>query len=143
VLGQDLRHLDMDERSKVNFDHPDSLETNLFIKHIQDLKKGMDIEVPKYCFATHTRKEETIRETSKPIIILEGILILTDEALRKELDVSVYVVRKHEKRGGEVKPKTHWTIDSQIRIDSQTIMLMYVCIYIYISMYILFLGCRL
>lgn len=62
------------------------------ISHIQDLKKGIPIDIPKYCFLTHTRKAEIRHETPKRIIIVEGILVLTDPALRNELDIMVFVV---------------------------------------------------
>jgi uridine kinase len=87
----------LEERSKTNFDHPDSLETELLIQHLQALKSGKSIEVPHYDFATHTRLPERVSpvvqdEThSIRIIILEGILVLHDETLTKEMDMKVFV----------------------------------------------------
>lgn len=75
-----------------NFDHPDSLETDLMISHIRDLKRGIPIDVPTYCFHTHTRKAEVRREIPKQIIIVDGILVLSDPSLRKEFDIMVFVV---------------------------------------------------
>jgi uridine kinase len=87
-----LSHKAPEERAKENFDHPDSLDTELMVSHIQNLKNGVAIDVPTYCFHTHSRKTEVRHETPKRIIIVEGILIFTDPALRNELDILVFVV---------------------------------------------------
>jgi uridine kinase len=88
----DLSHKPIEERAKTNFDHPESLDTKLMIAHIQALKKGLGIEVPTYCFKTHSRQEEIKSEAPKRIVLVEGILILTSPALRNELDIMVFVV---------------------------------------------------
>jgi uridine kinase len=88
----DVSHKPEEERAKTNFDHPESLDTELMIAHIQALKKGLGIEVPTYCFKTHSRLKEIKPEAPKPIVLVEGILILTNPALRKELDIMVFVV---------------------------------------------------
>lgn len=74
-----------------NFDHPDSLDTELFIKHIQRLKKNKPIEQPIYDFTTDTRKKETKLIEPKPIILIEGVLIFSLKALRNLMDIKVFI----------------------------------------------------
>jgi uridine kinase len=76
---------------RINFDHPDSLETVLLIKHIGELKSGKPIDQPMYNFATHRRMESTRRLDPCDIIIIDGILIFVDEALRNLMDIRIYV----------------------------------------------------
>ena len=90
---KDISHLSFEERSKTNFDHPDSLDTDLLVQHIRDLKAGKSIKMPQYDFTTHSRTKEVVELHTKKIIIVEGILIFSDPALVRELDVKVYVVR--------------------------------------------------
>ncbi|MFH1445847.1 MAG: uridine kinase [Chloroflexota bacterium] len=85
------KHLTYEERLKVNYDHPDSLETELLIEHIQSLKAGHSIELPVYDFTIHTRVEQTKHTESRPIILVEGILIFYERELRKYFDVKLYV----------------------------------------------------
>lgn len=87
----ELHHLSQEERSKVNFDHPSSLETELLIEHIQQLKAGQAIELPHYDFKTHTRTEETTLIEPQQILIIEGILIFAEPELRKLFDLKIYV----------------------------------------------------
>mgnify|MGYP001120905680 CR=1 FL=1 len=88
---RDLSHLPISKRADVNFDHPDSLETELLIEHIIDVKGGKPIEMPVYDFETHSRTNKTIRIEPQPIIIVEGILIFAEPALRDLFDVKIYV----------------------------------------------------
>ena len=88
----ELSHLSMEERSKTNFDHPDSLDTDMLVRHVVELKKGNSVEVPCYDFATHSRTAETVTVKPGKIILIEGILILCYPELRKELDLTVFVV---------------------------------------------------
>ncbi len=88
---KDLSHLPREERDRINFDHPSSLETNLLIKHIKDLKAGKVIQLPSYDFRTHTRIEETTPIEPQPIILIEGILIFAEPELRKLFDVRIFV----------------------------------------------------
>lgn len=88
---KDLSHLSREERDQVNFDHPSSLETELLIKHIEDLKAGKQIGLPSYDFKTHTRNKETIPIDPQPIILIEGILIFVEPDLRKLFDVRIFV----------------------------------------------------
>jgi pantothenate kinase len=82
-----------EERCHTNFDHPDALETDLMLSHIQQLKNGETVPVPVYDFATHTRQpNESTLASPKPILLLEGILLLHEESLVKEMDLKVFVV---------------------------------------------------
>ena len=87
----ELGHLSHEERAKVNFDHPSSLETKLLIEHIQMLKAGQAIELPHYDFKTHTRTDETTLVEPQQILIVEGILIFDEPELRKLFDLRIYV----------------------------------------------------
>ncbi len=80
-----------EERSRVNYDHPDSLETELLIAHLKELRSGRSVSVPVYDFSTHTRRGETRTINPQPIILVEGILIFVDPALRKLFDVKIFV----------------------------------------------------
>lgn len=88
---KDLSYLPREERDRINFDHPSSLETSLLIKHIKDLKAGKKIQLPSYDFRTHTRIEETTPIEPQPIILIEGILIFAEPELRKLFDVRIFV----------------------------------------------------
>jgi uridine kinase len=88
---RDLRHLSIVERAAVNFDHPDSLETELLIEHIIDIRSGKTINLPVYDFTTHSRTLKTIQIEYQPIIIVEGILIFAESELRDLFDVKIYV----------------------------------------------------
>jgi uridine kinase len=76
---------------KVNFDHPDSLETPLLIKHVRALKEGRTIDQPIYNFTTHRRMESTLRIDPREIIIIDGILIFVDKELRELMDIRIFV----------------------------------------------------
>ena len=80
-----------EQRVTVNYDHPDSLETDLLIEHLKELKAGRSIDSPVYDYSQHNRSHETVRIDPKPIIIVEGILFLADERLRSLLDIKIYV----------------------------------------------------
>jgi uridine kinase len=88
---RELGHLAKEERAKVNFDHPDSLETELLIEHLEALRKGQAVEVPIYDFTTHMRTQRTRRVEPAPVILVEGILIFVEPELRELLDVKLYV----------------------------------------------------
>lgn len=87
----DSSELSLEERRKKNFDHPDSIEFELMIDHVKKLKNGEPIEEPTYSFITCTRGAETKYVEPKEVLIIEGILCLTDEALRDLMDIKVYV----------------------------------------------------
>ena len=88
---RDRNDLRLEERAALNYDHPDSLETDLMVRHVQELRSGRAIEAPTYDFARHARKDA--HETIEPgrAMIVDGILIYTDPALRKLMDVKVFV----------------------------------------------------
>lgn len=88
---RDHGHLTPAERALVNYDHPDSLETTLLIKHLQQLRQGQLIAAPLYDFATHTRRQETHLVAPASIILVEGILIFVEKALRDLMDIRIYV----------------------------------------------------
>ncbi len=86
-----LGHLPLEARHKVNFDHPDSLETELLVEHLAELRTGRTVEIPVYDFATHTRTDSTVTVPPCPLVVLDGILLLADGELREQLDLSVFV----------------------------------------------------
>ena len=99
---KDSSHLPMEERQQINFDHPDSLEWDLLVKHIRLLKKGKPVEQPIYSYLTCSRAKETIPVEAKEVIILEGILIYTHMPLVKEIDIKVFVDADSDDRLGRV-----------------------------------------
>jgi uridine kinase len=88
---RDLEHLNIEERRKVNFDHPDAFDTRLFVEHLETLRSGTSIEKPVYSFERHTRKDETITVESAPIILIEGILVLAEQPIRELMDAKIFV----------------------------------------------------
>lgn len=87
----DSSHLPLEERFKINFDHPDSIDFKLLTKHINALKKGKSIEQPSYSFISHSRTGEVTITNPKKIIIVEGILVLTNPELRNLFDIKLFV----------------------------------------------------
>jgi len=88
---KDNSHLPMEERQEMNFDHPASVEFNLLIRHIEELIKGNPIQQPIYSYLTCTRAEETIKVEPKKVVIIEGILVLTNAKLRNLMNIKVFV----------------------------------------------------
>ncbi len=88
---KDLTGLPPAQRAEVNFDHPNSLETELLIQHVLTLREGKPVEVPIYDFAHHRRTGETFAVLPHPVIMVEGILIFADKALRDLFDVKIFV----------------------------------------------------
>lgn len=88
---KDQSHLAFEERIKTNYDHPFAFDNDLLISHLNLLLEGKSIEKPIYDFEVHTRKKETITVCPKDIIILEGILLLSDERIRDLLDIKIFV----------------------------------------------------
>jgi len=88
---RNLTQLPRAQRDIVNFDHPDSLDTDLLIQHIRRLKSGQPIELPVYDFTIHARTADTRRIEPRPVIIVEGILIFAELPLRELFDVKIYV----------------------------------------------------
>jgi uridine kinase len=88
---RDLPHLPLDERARQNFDHPDSMDTPLLATHVGALREGRAIERPVYDFTQHRRVERTVRLEPRPALIVEGILIFENAALRGLMDVKIFV----------------------------------------------------
>jgi uridine kinase len=88
---RDNGHLSPEERARINFDHPSSIEFNLLIKQLDVLKSGISVEMPIYSYVTCARSKETIPVFPKEVIIVEGILILTNPRLRKRMDIKIFV----------------------------------------------------
>jgi uridine kinase len=88
---RELGHLPPEERARVNFDHPDSLETELLIEHLKMLRTGQAVEIPIYDFTKHMRTQKTRRVEPAPVILVEGILIFVEPELCELLDVKLYV----------------------------------------------------
>ena len=88
---RDRNDLRLEERAALNYDHPDSLETDLLVRHVLELRAGRAVEVPSYDFARHARQPVTQAALPRKAIIVEGILIYADADLRKLMDVKVFV----------------------------------------------------
>jgi len=107
VLPQDAYYRDnielpLEERQKINFDHPDSVEFPLLIEQLKMLRSGSDVEMPIYSYLTCLRSKETINVRPARVAIVEGILILTDPGLRNMLDIKVFVDADADDRLGRV-----------------------------------------
>lgn len=88
---RDSSHLPLEERLEINFDHPASIEFELLTKHLKELRKGHPIQQPIYSYLTCTRSEETVPVNPCKVIIVEGILILSNPELRKLMDLKIFV----------------------------------------------------
>lgn len=88
---KDLFDLPDSQRTMVNFDHPDSLESSLMERHIEALRTWQPVEIPVYDFSTHSRTEQTKRIEPQPVILVEGILIFAEPSLRRLFDVKIFV----------------------------------------------------
>ncbi len=88
---KDLSGLPPNQRAELNFDHPNSLETDLLIEHIRCLQAGQSVDVPIYDFSTHSRTDRTFTVAARRVILVEGILIFVEAALRDLFDIKVFV----------------------------------------------------
>ena len=88
---KDNGHLSAEERKKINFDHPSSIEFGLLIDHIDRLRKNETIQMPIYSYLTCARASETIAINPTKVLIVEGILVLTNQELRKRMDIKIFV----------------------------------------------------
>lgn len=88
---RDQSHLSLDQRVLTNYDHPTAFEHDLLGKHLQMLRDGQAIEMPQYSYQEHTRLAKTIHVTPARVILVEGILLLSDEKLRQQFDISVFM----------------------------------------------------
>ena len=97
-----------EERVKVNYDHPDALETDLFVEHLRALKNGQTILCPVYDYTVHNRSDKVIEIKPSLIILVEWILVLYDPRVRDLLDIKVYVeARAARRRGARARSKGH------------------------------------
>ncbi len=88
---KDSSHIPPEERNKINFDEPNAIEWELLVEHLSMLKEGHHIDMPTYSYLTCTRQKETIRVEPCDVVIVEGILVLTDPVLRQMMDVKCFV----------------------------------------------------
>jgi len=107
---RELPGLSYDQRSAVNFDHPDALDAELCAAQLEALRGGASVRQPVYDFSTHLRKAETLRLDPKPVIIVEGILALSDAGLTRQMDLRVFMdaeehVRYSRRLGRDVRER--------------------------------------
>lgn len=95
---RDTSDLSYEQRTKINFDHPQSIDFELLVEHLKQLKKGKSIPQPVYSFKEHNRTGETIETPPKKVMLVEGILILTNPELRKLFDIKIYVHADSDER---------------------------------------------
>ncbi len=88
---RDQRALPLEERALVNYDHPDAMEQDLLLAHLQQLRRGEAVDTPLYDYAQHTRRDDTLRVEPAPVILVEGILLLTHVALREFFDIRFFM----------------------------------------------------
>ena len=88
---KDSSHIPPEDRQKINFDEPAAIEWSLLVKHLKELKDGRTIQMPTYSYLTCTRQAETVEIKPSDVVIVEGILVLTDPVLRDMLDIKVFV----------------------------------------------------
>ncbi len=122
---RDLSHLPLAQRAQVNFDHPDSLENELLTQHLRQLCAGQPTEIPVYDFTSHTRRPETRTILPHRVILVEGILIFADKALREMMDIRIYVdtdadVRFIRRLNRDIAERGR-TVESVIRQYEQTV----------------------
>ncbi|MDO6598138.1 uridine kinase [Oceanihabitans sp. 2_MG-2023] len=95
---KDTSHLSYDERIKINFDHPRSIDFDLIAEHLKELKNGNPIDQPVYSFVKHNRTGDTIHTMPRKVMIVEGILILTNRELRDMFDIKIFVHADSDER---------------------------------------------
>lgn len=88
---KDLSNIPRAERGQLNFDHPDAVDLDMMVEHVRGLREGRAIDCPVYDFTCHARTADTLHIEPKPVIIVEGILIYTSEALRRLMDIKIFV----------------------------------------------------
>jgi uridine kinase len=88
---KDLRHLSMEERNKINYDHPDAFDHDLMMENLADLQRGETVEVPMYDYTIHGRSDKTRTVGPHDIVVLEGILLFVDTKLREMMDMRIYM----------------------------------------------------
>jgi uridine kinase len=88
---KDQSHLSPEERARTNYDHPDSQETSLMVRHLRELRAGRPVDIPMYDFSVHTRSKETLRISPAKVVLVEGILIFAEPGLRELMDMRIFV----------------------------------------------------
>ena len=88
---RDLSHLPLDQRKRVNYDHPDAFDTELLVRHLSELQAGRAVDKPTYDYAAHTRAAATQHAEPKHVILVDGILLFADTRLRPLFDIKIYV----------------------------------------------------
>jgi uridine kinase len=126
---RDMAVLPLAERARLNYDHPDSLETELLIQHVQELLAGRPVSVPVYDFAEHRRTDRTKLIEPSPIILIDGILIFTNRELRDLMDIKIYVdtdadVRFIRRMERDMKERGR-SLDSIVKQYLETVRLMH------------------
>ncbi len=119
----DLVHLSPEQRAAVNFDHPDSLDEVLLIEHLDGLLAGRSVDVPVYDFATHTRTGRTRRVEPRPVVVVDGILVLAVPDLRSRLDLAVFVdapaeVRLARRMDRDVRERGRTTVSVRTQFEA-------------------------
>mgnify|MGYP001811641630 CR=1 FL=1 len=122
---RDNPNLSLEERGRINYDHPDSLETPLMAQHVRELLAGRTVEVPQYDFTVHRRLTETRSVEPRPLIIIDGILVLAEPELRELMDIRVFVdtdsdIRFIRRLGRDTKKRGR-TVESVVRQYEQTV----------------------
>ncbi|HEY8394228.1 MAG TPA: uridine kinase [Thermaerobacter sp.] len=87
----DRRHLPLEERARLNYDHPLAFDTRLLVTHIRELRAGRPVDRPVYNFHLHLREDRTVRVEPRDVIVVEGILVLAEEEIRNLLDIKIFV----------------------------------------------------
>jgi uridine kinase len=95
---KDTSHLSYEERVKMNFDHPQAIDFELLVSHLKELKKGHAIQQPVYSFIDHNRTKKTLNTVPKHVMIVEGILILTNPEIREMFDIKIFVHADSDER---------------------------------------------
>lgn len=88
---KDQSHLTPEDRALTNYDHPDSLETSLLVAHLRELRAGRPVDIPVYDFSVHNRSKKTLRVNPAKVVLVEGILIFVEPALRELMDMRIFV----------------------------------------------------
>ncbi len=119
----DLAHLPVEQRAVVNYDHPDSLDEALLVDHLDSLLAGRPVDVPIYDFATHTRTGRTRRVEPRPVVVVDGILVLAVPALRRRLDLAVFVdapaeIRLARRMDRDVRERGRTTASVQAQFEA-------------------------
>ena len=100
---KDTSHLSLEERVKINFDHPQAIDFDLLVNHLKDLKDGNSFEQPVYSFVDHNRTGETVTTHPRKVVIVEGILILTHPDIRELFDIKIFVCVFNPIRGSKIQ----------------------------------------